>query len=410
MTLTAGNASGDAGRASEGIDPSGLLDLVSDLVLVSSPNGLVRYANQAWRDTLGYSDQDIQRLLMLDVVHPDYEQHYSEVIRHVTRGQSAREFTSMLVTRSGEPLPVAGRMDWQPAANDSFLLRSIMRDLRAEHAAEAAIHDITAQFESAFESPAIGMAVQGLDGSWLAVNEALSEILGYSHDELLKMSDHDITHPDDIDQNVKELQQLLTGAARRFQMDKRYVHRDGAVVSVILTISVVTDSDGTPLRFVSQIQDITARAKLETQLLHRASHDPLTGLPNRALFLDRLEHALSHQQRDHGQVTVMFLDLDGFKAVNDQFGHEQGDRLLVEIGRRLRACARAGDTVARLGGDEFTILLENVRHPSIATEVAQRVRETLRYPIMLGEHVTSVTPSIGIALSLDADDRAETML
>jgi diguanylate cyclase (GGDEF)-like protein len=126
--------------------------------------------------------------------------------------------------------------------------------------------------------------------------------------------------------------------------------------------------------------------------------------------MDRLEHALSHLTGDDGQVAVMFLDLDGFKSVNDQFGHEQGDRLLVEIGRRLRACARAGDTVARLGGDEFTILLEGVRHPSIATEVAQRVRETLRYPVMLGDHVATVTPSIGIALSLGSHDQAETML
>lgn len=409
MALLSGNDS-DADRRTDDIDLAGPLDLASELVQVSSPNGLIRYANRAWRETLGYSAQDIQRLLMLDIVHPGHEQQLSELIRDVMRVQTARDFTSVLVTRSGELLPVAGRMDCRQSERDSFLIRAVMRDLRAELTTEAALDDITAQFQSAFESPAIGMALQSLDGRWQAVNDALAEMLGYSSDELIQMSFQDITHPDDLDKNIEELQRLMTGAAKRFQMDKRYIHRDGSIVSVILTVSLVTDRDGTPRRFVSQIQDITARTKFETQLLHRASHDMLTGLPNRAFFMDRLEHALANPQRDDSQVAVMFLDLDGFKAVNDQFGHEQGDRLLVEIGRRLRACARAGDTVARLGGDEFTILLEDVRHPSIVTEVAQRVRETLRYPIMLGEHVTTVTPSIGIALSLGSHDQAETML
>ncbi len=410
MALISGNDTNDTRRFGERVDPSGLLDLVSDLVQISSSNGMVRYANRAWHDTLGYSVEDIQRLLVMDIVHADHEQHFSDIIRDVTQERTASEFSSVFVTRSGDAVPVVVRMDLLVSDSDSIQIRTVMRDLRAELAADAALDDIRAQFQSAFESQAIGMAVQGLDGRWEAVNDALAGYLGYTRDELIRMSWHDITHPDDIDRNVEELQQLLSGASRRFQMDKRYIHRDGSIVSVILTVSVVNDRNGTPLRFISQIQDITARTRLENQLLHRASHDALTGLPNRALFLDRLEHALTHLQRDDGQVAVMFLDLDGFKAVNDQFGHEQGDRLLVEIGRRLRACARAGDTVARLGGDEFTILLDDVRHPSVATEVAQRVRETLSYPIMLGEHVTTVTPSIGIALSLGADDRAETML
>jgi diguanylate cyclase (GGDEF)-like protein/PAS domain S-box-containing protein len=410
VAMLSGDDSDADRRTDEQIDLTGPLDLTSELVQVSSPNGLIRYANRAWLETLDYSATDIQRLLMLDIVHPDHEQHLSEVIRDVTRGQAAREFTTVLVKRSGEQLPVAGRMDCQESDRDSFLILAAMRDLGTELAASAALDDITAQFQSAFESPAIGMALQSLDGRWQAVNDALSGMLGYSSEDLIQMSFHDITHPDDLDKNVEELQRLMTGAAKRFQMDKRYIHRDGSVVSVILTVSAVTDRDGAPRRFVSQIQDITARTKFETQLLHRASHDGLTGLPNRALFMDRLEQALANSERDGSQVAVMFLDVDGFKAVNDEFGHEQGDRLLVEIGRRLRACARAGDTVARLGGDEFTILLEDVRHPSIATEVAQRVRETLRYPIMLGEHVTTVTPSIGIALSLGSLDRAETML
>jgi diguanylate cyclase (GGDEF)-like protein/PAS domain S-box-containing protein len=401
----------DAGRSSDqSIDPLGLLDLSSELAFAVSASGMLRYANRAWRETLGYAADEVSRLLILDIVKPEYEQALSAVMRDVAQQRAPRPFTTTLLARTGEVVPVTGRMEFLQAGAQPEMIVAVMRDLRAERELAAELDEVRAQFQSAFESPAIGMAIQGLDGRWQAVNEAFATIVGYPPAELLRMTFQDITHPDDLDRNAELLQQLMTGEERRFQMEKRYINRDGATVSVILTVSAVIGSDGATHRFISQIQDVTARRQLETQLLHRASHDVLTGLPNRALFMDRLEHALDRLQRDGGQIAVMFLDLDGFKAVNDQYGHEQGDRLLVEIGRRLRACARAGDTVARLGGDEFTILLENIRHPSVATQVGQRVLETLRYPIMLGEDVTTITPSIGIALSVGSDDRADTML
>lgn len=404
--MTASAEPGDGRSADETIDHAALNELSSDLIQVASVNGLLRYVNSAWRRALGYGDQDISRILLLDLIHPNHQNSFAETMRSVIQQRAAHNVSTVLLTRTGEPLSVSGAMDCQVAAGRPVLLRAVMRDARSD----ANLDLLNGQWTSVFESPAIGMSVQSLDGRWLAVNDAMAGILGYSPSELIAMTFHDITHPDDIAENAERLQRLVIGAERRFQMEKRYIHRDGSIVTAILTVSIVTDRAGNPLRFVSQIQDITARTQLETQLLHKASHDVLTGLPNRALFIDRLEHALQRLQRDNGQIAVMFLDLDGFKAVNDQYGHDQGDRLLVEIGRRLRACARAGDTVSRLGGDEFTILLEQVRHPSIATEVAQRVRETLAYPIMLGEHVTTISPSIGIVISSGAGDTAEAIL
>jgi len=380
------------------------------MAIALTSNGLLRYANRAWCDALGYASNDVHRLLFLDIVHPDHQQQLTLALRAVAQQRTPRPFTTTLVTRAGDAVRVSGRLGVQPIDGDSVLILATMHPTQSARDTDSELMDLRAQFQSAFESPAIGMAIQGLDGRWQAVNEAFANIVGYEPAELLRMTYRDITHPDDIDRNVDLLQRVMGGAQQRFQMEKRYIHRDGSTVSVILTVSAINGSDGRPIRFLSQIQDVTARRQLESQLLHRASHDVLTGLPNRALLMDRLEHALERLQRDEGQIAVMFLDLDGFKAINDQFGHEQGDRLLVEVGRRLRACARAGDTVARLGGDEFTILLEDVRHPSVATQVAQRVLETLRYPIMLGEHVTMISPSIGIALSVGNNDRADTLL
>ena len=145
------------------------------------------------------------------------------------------------------------------------------------------------------------------------------------------------------------------------------------------------------------IFDITERKNLEEELQHRAFHDTLTGLPNRALFSDRLRHAMDRTRREAGKVAVLLMDLDDFKLVNDSLGHSAGDELLVDVGERLVASLRAGDTAARLGGDEFALLLENLADVDEAERVAERIAEKLRPPFVLGERETLVTASIGIA-------------
>ncbi len=159
------------------------------------------------------------------------------------------------------------------------------------------------------------------------------------------------------------------------------------------------DDDGTLTGVVGVAYDLTEHKRLERQLAHQAFHDSLTGLPNRALFLDRLTHALARSERQGSAVAVLFVDLDNFKVVNDSLGHSVGDALLSEVAARLGACARAGDTVARLGGDEFTLLLEDLPGRADATEVAARIADALAVPLTLEGRTFSVTASIGLALS-----------
>jgi diguanylate cyclase (GGDEF)-like protein len=157
------------------------------------------------------------------------------------------------------------------------------------------------------------------------------------------------------------------------------------------------------------IEDATERKTLEEQLAHRAFHDSLTDLPNRALFMDRLGHTLAQADRRGGKVAVLFVDLDNFKLVNDSLGHEAGDRLLVAMAERLRRCLRPGDTAARLGGDEFTILLEGVDMRD-ATRVAERVAEALRAPFDLEERQIFTSASIGIVLNTTNQDEPANLL
>jgi diguanylate cyclase (GGDEF)-like protein len=179
-------------------------------------------------------------------------------------------------------------------------------------------------------------------------------------------------------------------------------------VWALLGVSLVRDAKGEPLYFITQVQDITDRKTLEVQLEHRAFHDDLTGLPNRALFANRLKHAIARSGRDDGTVAVLFLDLDNFKVINESLGHESGDKLLVEVARRLRDCVRVEDTVARLGGDEFTILLEGVEGERDA--VAGRIAGVLRVPLVIEDHEVSVSASIGIALDDGGRSSGEDLL
>ncbi|MBA2441354.1 MAG: diguanylate cyclase [Rubrobacter sp.] len=180
-------------------------------------------------------------------------------------------------------------------------------------------------------------------------------------------------------------------------VEEKFVRFDGEVIDVEVSAMSVPYAGEHATQLV--IRDITRHKALETQLAHRASHDPLTGLPNRQLLRDRLEHTLSQEERRSGSLGIIYLDLDGFKQVNDTLGHDYGDQLLVALADRLRHCVRPGDTMARLGGDEFTVLLKDLREIADATQVADRILEALREPFVLGHQERFVTASIGIALN-----------
>jgi diguanylate cyclase (GGDEF)-like protein/PAS domain S-box-containing protein len=275
----------------------------------------------------------------------------------------------------------------------------------------AALQESEERFRSAFDYAAIGMALVAPDGRLLQINRSLCEILGYTEQELLATSYQAITHPDDLPTTLLQMDQLHRGVSPAFQLEKRYQHKVGHTVWVLLTVSLFRDRQSKSSRFIFQIQDITDRKRAEDRLLHDAFHDGLTGLPNRALFVDHLKLAIERSKRGGEEFFgVLFLDLDRFKIINDSLGHMVGDQLLIGIARRLEDCLRPGDTVARLGGDEFTVLLEDVQKTDEIIQVAERLQKELSLPFNIGGHEVFTTVSIGIALSNLGYDQPENLL
>jgi diguanylate cyclase (GGDEF)-like protein/PAS domain S-box-containing protein len=266
------------------------------------------------------------------------------------------------------------------------------------------------RFRRAFDDAAIGMALVSLDGRWQRVNRALARLTGYSQDDLRGMAFRDITHPQDREADAMALAQMLDGERPGYETEKRYVHAEGHSVWVQLNVTLVRDANGQPLHLISQMQDVTERKRAQAELAHQALHDPLTGLPNRLLFLDRLEVALTRLQRRGSAVAVLFLDLDRFKLINDTHGHDAGDNVLIEVAARLRGLLRPSDTLSRFGGDEFTILCEDIEGEPDAVGVAERIEHVLGAPFSVGDREVFLSASIGIALGLDSGMAPGTLL
>lgn len=263
-----------------------------------------------------------------------------------------------------------------------------------------ALQESEARFRSSFNYATIGMALVSPEGKWLQVNKSLCETLYSSEEELLSTYFQDFLNHTDLPEITKEIQNLTEDKTPAFQTEVRFLNKDKKEVWCSLGVSTARGLQGKLRHFIFQVQDVTLRKEAEAKLIHDAFHDALTDLPNRKLLLENLDKALgnSSDKRDK-LLATLFLDLDGFKIINDSLGHNAGDELLKEVSTRLLGCVREHDTVARLGGDEFTILLEKIQDISQIVMVAERINESISQPITLGGQEVFVNASIGIATS-----------
>jgi diguanylate cyclase (GGDEF)-like protein/PAS domain S-box-containing protein len=266
------------------------------------------------------------------------------------------------------------------------------------------------RFSSTMELAAIGIAHVEDSGRFLYANPQLCEMLGYTEQELLSLTVKDVSHPGDVNATDDARVQLRARAIKSFKTEKRYLRKDGTPVWVGLTIASKFDRDGAFLHDISVVEDISARKGAEERIQYLATHDGLTGLPNRVMFGQILGLAIETARRYDRKLAVLFIDLDRFKIINDTLGHEAGDVLLREMGARLRECLRASDVVARLGGDEFVVLLQEINDVTQAETVVRNILGVVMKPVVILGQECRVTASIGVCMHpLDGQEDASVM-
>jgi diguanylate cyclase (GGDEF)-like protein/PAS domain S-box-containing protein len=253
-----------------------------------------------------------------------------------------------------------------------------------------------ARFKTLVQNSSDVMTIIAPDTTVRYQSPSVNRVLGYVPEQLIGTKLLDAVHPDDAPRMVNILAEVADGRDGSGLLEFRWRHRDGTWLHVETLCSDLSD-DPEVGGIVLNTRDVSERKVFEEQLEHQAFHDSITGLANRALFRDRVEHALERQQRDDRPISVLFMDIDDFKTINDSLGHAAGDQLLTVVGERVRRCLRAADTAARLGGDEFAVLLEDAGYGR-AAEVAERIMKTLETPVHLGGKEVFVRASLGIAI------------
>jgi diguanylate cyclase (GGDEF)-like protein/PAS domain S-box-containing protein len=397
-----------------------VLDATTQYAIIGTDaQGLITVFNGGAERMLGYRAEDLVGLHHPDLFHDpeelarlalEFGVPVGAVLGHGTRTKDTDTRDWTLVRRDGVKLPVSLTITAIRATDGTLTgYLGIGRDITAERQAARELRDAEERFRNAFDKAPIGKALVSMEGHFTRVNTALCEIFGYAEQDLLGTTFQSLTHPDDLDADLEHMRRLLARESDAYVMEKRYLHPAGHYIWALLSVSLVRDELGEPLYFVSQIQDINEQKLAAQRLTDLSLQDPLTGLANRVLFADRLEHAVERSRRTKERIAVLFVDLDRFKGVNDSLGHAAGDELLRQAARRMRRAVRPADTIARLGGDEFTVLCEDLGAINDAGWVADRLSDSLERPFDLFGTETSIGVSIGIAVA-DAHDSAETVL
>jgi diguanylate cyclase (GGDEF)-like protein/PAS domain S-box-containing protein len=381
----------------------GLVQNSYDITVVTDAEGHMTYVSPSVYRILGYTPEEMigQGLNLLQ------REDYSVVSQALTDtiGDPAGHRVVQARARHRD-----GSQRWLELSMTNLLgdpavqgIVTNVHDVTERKNAEDAFAEATEQFRVAFENAPIGMALTGVkppnQGRFLRVNQALADMLGYERHQLVGRSVHELTHPDDVAADRLAIRRFETHEATTYETEKRYRNASGDFIWVHLKAALMKSEDGPRDYVVSQVVDITERRDAEERLTHQALHDPLTGLPNRRLFLDRLTMALARSERHRQSVAVFYLDVDRFKVINDSLGHEVGDQVLVETAARLQQLVRDSDTLARLGGDEFVLLVEDLEEHEEVSAIAQRIGEALALPLILPELTVSVSTSIGIAIA-----------
>jgi diguanylate cyclase (GGDEF)-like protein/PAS domain S-box-containing protein len=380
--------------------------------LVDASNN-VTYLNQAFINSFGYDLRDIPNLAtwwLKAYPDPNYREQVKQRWQYYLN-MSAKQLGNLdaieadVRCKDGRVKHVlASATDVQQQADQSTQV-VILYDISERKQAEERLKMAGRVFNQAHE----GILVTDADGLIVDVNPAFSQITGYSREEVLGQSPSLLRSDKHSRVFFQEMWHSLHENGL-WQGEIWNCNKQGELYAELLTISALVDEHGDTVNYLGLFSDITQTKEQQQALEMMAHYDMLTQLPNRTLFADRFNQAIAHSNRNHSLLAVVFLDLDGFKPINDRYGHEIGDQLLIEVAQRIKACIRQDDTASRLGGDEFVLLLNDISSVAHCERLIKRIRHAIELPYMLDGDNISLSASLGITLyPLDQSD-ADTLL
>ena len=389
---------------------------INEAVFISDMGGRLIYVNQAFCHTYGYSQEELlgshrDELWHEESLQKEYGDDTGSGVRAAPssnggspagKGVGRVQVECLHKHRDGRPIPVLlSRSRLVDSRGQAIAEVHVAWDISQRKRAEDALRESEERYALAAQGANDGLWDWNLKTGEVYFSARWQAMTGYESGEIGNSLEDwfRLVHPEDLPLLRAQLEAHLSGHTAHFENEHRLRHKEGTFRWVLSRGLAVRQESGQAYRMAGSQSDITERKAAEQRLLHDALHDALTGLPNRALFLERLGSAVQRLRRKREYVfAVLFLDLDRFKVINDSLGHLVGDQLLTAVARRLEACLRDGDMVARLGGDEFAILLDDLDTANDVGVVASRIQEELRRPFRLGGHEVFSDVSIGVTI------------
>jgi len=399
--MTARSESEEGRRRSDRL--AAVVEFSGEAIVSAAPDGIITSWNPAAERLYGYTSAEIiGKSVMLLYPENRVDEAAGSQVR-LASGQPVENIETVGVRKDGTVFPqslsISPILDEDGAViGGSAVARDLTEQIRTAEiarsltAAEDLVHDVMG-------SAAIGIALAELDGSLRVVNHSLCELLGYDEAWFVAHRFHDVIHPDDLAQTLKERPRFLAGSNDRIAPTLRLVRADGTTVWVRLVVVLLRDRDGRPHLLMAQFEDVTAEHDAKEALVYQAFHDPLTGLHNRAWILDSLVGDLLAAKRAGKSVSTLLVDLDDFSTVNDSFGHTTGDEVLAAVAERISAVLRPDDRVGRFGGDSFIIVVQDVRDDSEVERLAERVSASIAADLFIQGRRIVPSATIGIAVS-----------
>jgi len=383
-----------------------IIDYSDDAIISMSLDGVIQSWNRGAEAIFGYSSDEMIGMSISHLLPPGKHDENDNILEKLKKGERVAPLESVRICKGGRPIAVSITTSAIRDAKDRIVgISKILQDITLKKYNESRLQLTSSVFSNTNE----GILITDAKGTILEVNDSFLRISGYSRDDILGKTPAIFRSSRHAPKFIEAIRELLMKSGT-YQGEAWSRKKDGSAYASLLTINVVKDETGEAKHYVSLISDVTPLREKQEQMEHLAHFDALTDLPNRILLADRLQQAMAHVNRHKQSLAVLYLDLDYFKEVNDNHGHNAGDQLLVTVSHRMRDALRNVDTLARIGGDEFVAVLLDVGTPVECNYLAERILHACAEPVLIDGHLLQVSASIGMTIYPQDNTDAEELM